>query len=200
MATTQSFYEVLGLETTASQDEVRAAWRRTAKALHPDAGGDAEAFKLAALAYETLREPAARSAYDRSRSLDWESGVDTASTDFAWRRWQEAAESVERRARREERRRAQESETVAWWVAQKADAEENRIRFRKTAARNSEAADTRRARVLRPLWQARSGLLWQDGAVFLTLCGAVVYAVVGVKGARMGAEASPTTVTNTKSL
>lgn len=45
----------LALHVGTTLDDVRAAWRRTASATHPDHGGDAEAFASARAAYETLR-------------------------------------------------------------------------------------------------------------------------------------------------
>jgi curved DNA-binding protein CbpA len=52
-------FEVLGLEPRAdlTDDEVHAAWRRTASATHPDRedGGDPERFAEAAAAYTALR-------------------------------------------------------------------------------------------------------------------------------------------------
>ncbi|MFN2114380.1 MAG: molecular chaperone DnaJ [Anaerolineae bacterium] len=65
----QDYYEVLGIPRTASSDEVRRAYRRLAKDHHPDVNtGDpaAEArFKSINEAYEVLRDPSKRSAYDR---------------------------------------------------------------------------------------------------------------------------------------
>lgn len=50
----------------ASPEEVRHAYRRLAKAAHPDAAGDPDAFRAVTLAYEVLSEPARRAAYDRT--------------------------------------------------------------------------------------------------------------------------------------
>lgn len=66
MAQERTHYEVLGISRTAGQDEVKAAFRRAARATHPDHGGDAAEFRLVSLAYKTLSEPAARATYDRS--------------------------------------------------------------------------------------------------------------------------------------
>ncbi|MHB8330079.1 MAG: DnaJ domain-containing protein, partial [Acidimicrobiales bacterium] len=63
------YYQLLGVGPSATDDEIKRAYRRMARELHPDStGGDAAAearFKEVALAYEVLRDPERRARYDR---------------------------------------------------------------------------------------------------------------------------------------
>ncbi len=58
-------YDVLGVPADASADEIKKAYRRRARELHPDAGGDEEQFKAVQAAYTVLGDPAKRERYDR---------------------------------------------------------------------------------------------------------------------------------------
>lgn len=64
-------YAILGVRRNAGQDEIKAAWRSLAKAVHPDHNQDdptaAERFAEAGKAYELLRDPKLRSRYDYAR-------------------------------------------------------------------------------------------------------------------------------------
>lgn len=61
----RDLYEILGVGRDASDDEIKRAYRRRARELHPDTGGDEEAFKELTTAYEVLKNPDARANYDR---------------------------------------------------------------------------------------------------------------------------------------
>lgn len=62
-------YTTLGLQRTATDDEIRRAFRRLAKELHPDVNPDnpeaMERFKRVSAAYELVGDPVRRQAYDR---------------------------------------------------------------------------------------------------------------------------------------
>ena len=65
----EGYYRALGVPRTASADEIRHAFRARAMASHPDRAGDTadgETFRLAREAYEVLRDPLRRMAYDAS--------------------------------------------------------------------------------------------------------------------------------------
>lgn len=58
-------YSTLGVAKTASQDEIKSAYRKLAKQYHPDLGGDADKFKSINEAYDVLGDPSKRADYDR---------------------------------------------------------------------------------------------------------------------------------------
>lgn len=58
-------YEVLGVAPSATDDEIRRAYRVRARRTHPDVGGDAAEFVQVQQAWEILGSAAARAGYDR---------------------------------------------------------------------------------------------------------------------------------------
>src|SRR5436190_5953712 len=64
-----NYYETLKVSTKASKTEIKSAYRRLARKLHPDKNNGSEqtaiAFAQIAEAYEILGNPKQRSAYDK---------------------------------------------------------------------------------------------------------------------------------------
>ena len=64
-------YSVLGVRRNAQPDEIKAAWRNIAKAVHPDQNRDdplaTARFAEIGRAYEVLKNPKLRNRYDHAR-------------------------------------------------------------------------------------------------------------------------------------
>ena len=75
----RDYYEVLGVQRNANEQELKSAFRRLAKDFHPDKNpGDKVAeqkFKELAEAYEVLKDPQKRAAYDRFGHAAFDGGM-----------------------------------------------------------------------------------------------------------------------------
>jgi curved DNA-binding protein len=72
----RDYYKVLGVARTASAEDIKKSYRRLARKYHPDVSKEKDAeqkFKEVQEAYEVLKDPEKRAAYDQLGS-DWKSG------------------------------------------------------------------------------------------------------------------------------
>ena len=74
----KDYYNIMGLERDASQDEIKRAYRKLARKYHPDVSKEADAetlFKELGEAYAVLKDPEKRAAYDEL-GANWKAGQD----------------------------------------------------------------------------------------------------------------------------
>src|SRR5436190_8468286 len=75
----RDYYETLGVSKTASEDEMKSAFRKLERKYHPDVAKDKkqaeEKFKELNEAYEVLSDPAKRKKYDQL-GANWKQGAD----------------------------------------------------------------------------------------------------------------------------
>jgi molecular chaperone DnaJ len=75
----RDYYETLGISKGATAEEIKKAYRRKAKELHPDRNADNPAseglFKEANEAYEVLKDSNKKAAYDRYGHAAFEGGM-----------------------------------------------------------------------------------------------------------------------------
>ncbi len=98
------YYEVLGVFPGASDDEIKAAYRKKAMQYHPDRNpGDAHAeeqFRLATEAYENLRDVQKRQVYDNQRGVSADGGNASGRSDLSYAEFGPEVAAILRRADR----------------------------------------------------------------------------------------------------
>ncbi|XP_059278973.1 chaperone protein dnaJ 11, chloroplastic-like [Lycium ferocissimum] len=101
IASQSSLYEVLGIQTGANYQEIKSAYRKLARTLHPDVvrfekNSSAEEFIRVQSAYATLSDPEKRANYDRklfgnnriARPVDFSSSVGVRNHYTVRRKWE----------------------------------------------------------------------------------------------------------------
>jgi len=74
----KDYYDIMGVARDAAQDEIKRAYRKLARKYHPDVSKESDAeekFKAVGEAYEVLKDPEKRAAYDQLGS-QWQQGQD----------------------------------------------------------------------------------------------------------------------------
>jgi curved DNA-binding protein len=74
----KDYYDIMGVKKDAAQDEIKRSYRKLARKFHPDVSKEANAeakFKEVGEAYEVLKDPEKRAAYDQLGS-QWKAGQD----------------------------------------------------------------------------------------------------------------------------
>ncbi len=61
-----SFYEILGIDRDANENEIKKAFRKLAPKRHPDKGGSTRDFQKLLEAYQTLIDPESKDLYDKT--------------------------------------------------------------------------------------------------------------------------------------
>jgi curved DNA-binding protein len=72
----RDYYEIMGVARDATQDDIKRAYRKLARKYHPDVSKEADAearFKEVGEAYEVLKDPEKRTAYDQL-GANWKAG------------------------------------------------------------------------------------------------------------------------------
>ena len=77
------YYELLGVQKTASEDEIKKAFHKLAHKYHPDKGGDEKKFKEINEAYQVLSDKTKRAQYDQYGRV-FENGQPGGDQGFNW--------------------------------------------------------------------------------------------------------------------
>jgi len=88
------YYQVLGVENNATQEEIKKAFHRLAHKYHPDKGGDEKKFKEINEAYQVLSDAKKRQQYDQFGKGFENMGAGGQGQDFNWA-WQNQSQNMD---------------------------------------------------------------------------------------------------------
>jgi DnaJ-class molecular chaperone len=86
MATKRDYYEILGVSKSASEAEIKSAYRKLARQHHPDidkSSGAAEKFKEISEAYQVLSDPQKKASYDQFGHAAFDRGAGAGGNPFS---------------------------------------------------------------------------------------------------------------------
>jgi DnaJ-class molecular chaperone len=72
----KSVYEILEVDTKATPEQIKKAYRKLALRYHPDKGGDVKKFQALSIAHAVLSDPEKRRIYDQTGDVDGEDSKD----------------------------------------------------------------------------------------------------------------------------
>jgi len=90
----KDYYQILGIQKNASNDEIKKAFRKLAHKYHPDKGGDSAKFKEINEAYQVLSDREKREQYDRFGRV-FENGQPGGAGDYTWAWGQQGAQGFD---------------------------------------------------------------------------------------------------------
>eukprot|EP00884_Botryococcus_braunii_P016316 jgi/Botrbrau1/3368/Bobra.0337s0009.1 len=182
-------YEILGVTSEASIDDIKQGFRQKALECHPDISDSSlssREFRKLVEAYEVLRNPQKRKEYDRlrqrlgqepfphARGRNWRRPSDESLDEF-YKQWMARhgfGEAKERAKAKRERDNIFRARTA--WEEEKASATFTKARAERLRQRTQEARVKRQAAMLRAFWQTHHGVTRQDAAALLSFMVATV--------------------------
>jgi curved DNA-binding protein CbpA len=104
-----TYYDILGLSSGATSDEIKARYRSLILRVHPDVDGPTALFRQVQEAYEVLSDPVRRASYDRWLVSDVRAAKSSRPPSRWWDRDQKGLAGSNRSATRPQRRNASRS-------------------------------------------------------------------------------------------
>ena len=223
--TSRTLYDVLGVSPSASSSEIKRAYLDLARVYHPDVSSsspreDDDTFAKISHAYDVLKNPVSRRAYDAvalaptTRRSSVASSRAWSPANANWRRRpgfensyafddeddddgadasgrEGASAAHERRAEAERARARAKADAARWWKHERAAAERRRRAFAERAAATTARRGERFTDATRALWQTRAGVVWQDAVVMAIGVGVAYFAATRAMRAIGGREPPP---------